>query len=57
MKFVFIRYFSKRFGIKNKTAFLRKAEQVARKRGNKWLRYYKEFESRLLRVLSFVWFK
>ena len=31
MKFVFIRYFSKRFGIKNRTEFLRKAERVARK--------------------------
>jgi hypothetical protein len=51
MKFVFIRYFCKRFGLKNRTAFLRKAEYVIRKRGNKWLRYYREFESRLLRVL------
>lgn len=51
MKFVFIRYFSKKFGLKNKTAFLRKAEHVVRKRGDKWLRYYREFESRLLRVL------
>ena len=51
MKFVFIRYFSKRFGLKNRTDFLRKAEHIARKGGNKWLRYYAEFESRLLRVL------
>jgi len=51
MKFVFIRYFSKRFGLKNRTAFLRKAQHIARKGGNKWLRYYREFESRLLRVL------
>ena len=51
MKFVFIRYFSKRFGLKNRTDFLRKAQHIARKRGNKWMRYYKEFESRLLRVL------
>jgi len=35
MKFVFIRYFSKKFGLKNKTAFLRKAEHVVRKRGDK----------------------
>jgi hypothetical protein len=51
MKFVFIRYFCKKFGLKNRTAFLRKAEHVARKGGNKWLRYYREFESRLSRVL------